>query len=128
VAKDVSNGLYESSGGKPLFFVRGEVENRGSTPIRVKARVSLFNGTQRVLSGEGLAGMPPTPEDLYSVRGASDAAALRTRLDSAAQAVAPGARVPFVVFFFEYPENLSDLRLEVTLEPLGEGSAGNAQP
>ncbi|MFY0580384.1 hypothetical protein ACN28S_44605 [Cystobacter fuscus] len=137
VAKDVSNGLYEVTGGKPLFFVRGEVVNRGATPIRVKARVSLFDGERRVLSSEGLAGPPPTPEDLYSVRTAGDAAALRTRLDSAAQAVAPGAHMPFVVFFFEYPENLADLRLEVTLEPqdvaattggVREGSAGNGQP
>ncbi|EPX58804.1 hypothetical protein D187_003519 [Cystobacter fuscus DSM 2262] len=137
VAKDVSNGLYEATGGKPLFFVRGEVVNRGATPIRVKARVSLFDGERRVLSSEGLAGPPPTPEDLYSVRTAGDAAALRTRLDSAAEAVAPGAHMPFVVFFFEYPENLADLRLEVTLEPQGvaattggvrEGSAGNGQP
>ncbi|ATB42591.1 hypothetical protein CYFUS_008070 [Cystobacter fuscus] len=137
VASDVSNGLYEVTGGKPLFFVRGEVVNRGATPIRVKARVSLFDGEQRVLSSEGLAGPPPTPEDLHSVRTAADAAALRTRLDSAAEAVAPGSHTPFVVFFFEYPENLADLRLEVTLEPqdvaattggVREGSAGNGQP
>ncbi|MET0405763.1 MAG: zinc-ribbon domain-containing protein [Cystobacter sp.] len=137
VATDVSNGLYESNTGKPLFFVRGEAVNRGATPTFVKVRVSLFEGTRRVLSAEGLAGQTPTPEELHQVQDAGSAAALRKRLDAGVQSVAPGARVPFVIFFHEYPENLPDLRLEVSLElqdmeastgNLREGSAGNAQP
>ena len=55
-------------------------------------------------------------------------AALRARLDAAAQVVEPGGHVPFIVLFVDYPENLADLRLEVKLEPQEEGSAGDAQP
>ncbi|WP_275425013.1 DUF3426 domain-containing protein [Archangium violaceum] len=137
VAKDLSNGLYETRDGRAVFFVRGEVENRGSTPIRVKVGVTLFDGEQKVLSAEGLVGAVPTPEELYSLQSTSDAEALRARLDGASKEVAPGARAPFVVLFYEYPSDLADFRLEVTLEPrttvaaregAQEGRAGDAKP
>jgi hypothetical protein len=139
VAKELSNGLYATQDGHNLFYVRGEVENRGTAPIRVKAQVAIHDGDQRVKSAEGLAGAVPTPEELYSLQKPTDADALRTRLDAAAKEVAPGARAPFVVLFYEYPSDLKGFRLEVTLEPQGagtaaatggakEGTAGNAQP
>jgi hypothetical protein len=137
VAKDLSNGLYETADGHALFFVRGEVENRGTAPIRVKAAVALYDGDQRVKSAEGLAGTVPSPEELYLLKSASEAEALRSRLDGAVKEVAPGARAPFVVFFYDYPSDVAGFRLEVTLEPHGataaaggakEGAAGNAQP
>jgi hypothetical protein len=137
VAKDLSNGLYETADGHALFFVRGEVENRGTAPIRVKATVALFDGEQRVKSAEGLAGTVPSPEELFLLKSASAAEALRGRLDGAVKEVAPGARAPFVVFFYDYPSDLAGFRLEVTLEPHGataaaggskEAPAGNVQP
>jgi hypothetical protein len=136
VAKDLSNGLYQTADGHSLFFVRGEVENRGTSPIRVKAGVALYEGEQRVKSAEGIAGAVPTPEELHQLKGPADAETLRARLDAAAREVAPGARAPFVVFFYEYPSDLADFRLEVTLEPqtavasggAKEGSTGNAKP
>ncbi|WP_375767327.1 zinc-ribbon domain-containing protein [Archangium gephyra] len=136
VAKDLSNGLYETRDGHSLFFVRGEVENRGTSAIRVKAGVVLYEGEQRVKSAEGIAGAVPTPEELNALASASEADTLRARLDAAAKEVAPGARAPFVVFFYEYPSDLANFRLEVTLEPQTavasggskEGSNGNAQP
>ena len=137
VAKELSNGLYETRGGKPVFFVRGEVENRGTTPTRVTVTVTLFTGETKEGSAQGLAGAVPTPEEFYSLQSAADVGALRSRLDLQAQDVAPGARVPFVVFFQEYPADLSGIRLDVALEPgtvtadagvAREGNAGNAQP
>ncbi|MCY1081186.1 zinc-ribbon domain-containing protein [Archangium lansingense] len=136
VAKDLSNGLYTTRDGRSLFFVRGEVENRGTSAIRVKAGVALYDGDNQVKSAEGLVGAVPTPEELHVIGSAGEADALRSRLDAAAKEVAPGARAPFIVFFYEYPEDLSGIRLEVTLEPQAavasggakEGSAGNAQP
>src|SRR6218665_1595083 len=137
VAKEVSNGLYETQGAQPLFFVRGEVENRGTSPTRVTVGVSLYDGTQRVKSAEGLAGAVPSPEEFNAVRSAEDAQALRSRLDASSLEVAQGARVPFIVFFHEFPAELANFRLEVTLTPrdgatpaggLQEGSAGDAQP
>ncbi|HEX8439605.1 MAG TPA: hypothetical protein VF697_31210, partial [Archangium sp.] len=127
VAKDLSNGLYEARDGHTLFFVRGEVENRGTAPVRVKALVAVYDGDQRVKSAEGLVGAVPTPEELYSLQKVDEATLLRTRLDAAAKEVAPGARAPFVVFFYEYPSDLSGFRLEVTLEPQGELAAGGTQ-
>jgi hypothetical protein len=117
VTREMSNGLYETSQGRPVFFVRGEVENRGDTASRVKVQVGLFDGEERVKSAEGYAGAVPTPEELYLLQGQEQASALRTRLDAAAAEVAPGARVPFIVIFPEYPEDIGDFRLEVTLEP-----------
>ncbi len=129
VPKDLSNGLYETRDGHTLFFVRGEVENRGPAPVRVKAHVALYEGDQKVKSAEGLVGAVPTPEELHALLSASEADALRGRLDGAAREVAPGARAPFVVFFYEYPAELAGFRLDVTFESLAkEGKAGNAQP
>jgi hypothetical protein len=137
VAKELSNGLYDLRGGHRLFYVRGEVENRGTASVRVKAQVALYDGEQRVKSAEGLVGAVPTPEELYTLQNAAETEALRARLDAAAKEVAPGTRAPFVVLFHEYPADLGGFRLKVTLEPQGAGTAaggtkggnaGNAQP
>jgi hypothetical protein len=127
MGKDLSNGLYETFDGHTLFFVRGEVENRGTAPVRVKASVALFEGEQRVKSAEGLVGAVPTPEEFFTLKNAGAADALRTRLDAAAKDVAPGARVPFVVFFYDPPADMGSFRLEVTFEAQAQ-VAGNAQP
>ncbi|MCE9667336.1 hypothetical protein LY474_05865 [Myxococcus stipitatus] len=117
VAVDVSNGLYETRSGRPVFYIRGEVENRtrGATHVRVKG--ALFDGAQRVRAAEGLAGAVATPEEVHEVGNADAATALRQRMDSAAIAVAPGARAPFLLVFQEYPADLGDFRLEVSAEP-----------
>jgi hypothetical protein len=129
VARELSNGLYETREGRPVFFVRGEAENRGNAPARVVARVSMYDGEQRVQSAEGLAGAVPTPEEFYSLSDAKSATALRARLDAEASEVAPGARVPFIVFFHEYPEGLADFRLEVALDvATQEVDTANAKP
>jgi predicted Zn finger-like uncharacterized protein len=125
VAVDVSNGLYETQGGRPVFFIRGEAENRSGASTRVRVRAALYDGAQRVRSAEALAGAVPSPEELYAVGKTEAAGALRQRLDAAAATVAPGARAPFVVMFHEYPADLAGFRLEVTLEsapPAGAGS------
>ena len=127
MGKDLSNGLYETFDGHTLFFVRGEVENRGTAPVRVKASVALFEGDQKVKSAEGLVGEVPTPEQLFTLKNAAAADALRTRLDAAAKEVAPGARAPFVVFFYDHPSDMGSFRLEVTFESQAQ-VAGNAQP
>jgi hypothetical protein len=127
VARDISNGLYDTREGHPLFFVRGEVENRGTAPARVKVRAALYDGDQRVKSQEGLAGALPTPEDLHAIVSTEGAAALRTRLDAAAKPVPPGGRAPFVLVFQEYPEGLDAFRLEVTLEEVAPAPEGAKQ-
>ncbi|WP_255449927.1 MULTISPECIES: hypothetical protein [Myxococcaceae] len=115
---DVGNGLYDTRDGRAVFYVRGEVENRGGAPARVRVRAALYDGDQRVKSAEGLAGQEPGPEALYALTSADDAMALRIRLDAAARVLAPGERAPFTVVFFEYPPQLGDYRLELTPEPV----------
>ncbi|MFP2908929.1 hypothetical protein ACLESD_28555, partial [Pyxidicoccus sp. 3LFB2] len=66
VAVDVSNALYETRSGRPLFFVRGEAENRTGAATRIRVRAALYDGDQRVRSAEALVGAVPTPEELYA--------------------------------------------------------------
>ncbi|MFL5349388.1 MAG: zinc-ribbon domain-containing protein [Hyalangium sp.] len=120
VPHNVSNGLYDTRGANPIFYVRGEAENRSSKPVRVKVVAGLYDGDQRVKSVEGLAGAVPSPEDLHAVTSAEAAGELRLRLDKAATVVPPGGRAPFTLVFQEYPQDLSAFRLQVTLEPAPE--------
>ncbi|MCY1020663.1 zinc-ribbon domain-containing protein [Pyxidicoccus sp. MSG2] len=123
VALDVTNALYETRSGRPLFFVRGEAENRTGAATRVRVRAALYDGNQRVRSAEALAGAVPTPEELHAVGNSEAATALSQRMDAAATPVAPGAKVPFLVMFQEYPTDLGSFRLEVTLEPVPPATA-----
>ena len=123
VALDVTNALYETQSGRPLFFVRGEAENRTGSATRIRVRAALYDGNQRVRSAEALAGAVPTPEELHAVGDSAAATALSQRLDAAATLVAPGAKVPFLVMFQEYPADLGSFRLEVTLEPVPPATA-----
>jgi hypothetical protein len=120
VMRDVTNGLYDTKGDTPIFYVRGEVENRSSKPTKVKVTAGLYDGGQRVKSAEGLAGMTPSPEELHAITNAEAATELRTRLDAGAMVVEPGKRAPFTLVLQEYPKDLSAFRLKVTMEPAAE--------
>ncbi|WP_444980114.1 zinc-ribbon domain-containing protein [Myxococcus fulvus] len=130
VALDVSNGLYETQSGKPLFFIRGDAENRTGAATHLRVRGALFDGNQRVRSVEGLAGSVATSEELFAVSNTESALALRQRMDAAAVSVAPGARAPFLLVFHEYPAALDGFRLEVTVEavPAPAAAAPPAEP
>ncbi|WP_426749044.1 hypothetical protein [Myxococcus faecalis] len=128
VALDVSNGLYETQSGKPLFFIRGDAENRTGSATHLRVRGALFDGNQRVRSVEGLAGSVATPEELFAVGNTESAQALRQRMDSSAVSVAPGARAPFLLVFHEYPAALDGFRLEVTVEAVPAPAAATPPP
>ncbi len=113
---DVTNGLYETKAGRAIFYVRGQVENRGKGPTPVRVRVEILDGEQLVRSGVALAGVSASPEELHNLSGADDVEALRKRLDDAADAVEPGEKKPFLVLFYEYPADLPDYRLRVVAE------------
>jgi hypothetical protein len=123
VVHDVSNGLYDTRGGNSVFYVKGQVENRTSKPVRVKVNAALYDGAQRVKSAEVLAGGVPTPEELHAVNTSEAAEQLRAKLDAAATVIAPGAKAPFTVVFQEFPQQLSDFRLRMTMEPASEETA-----
>ncbi|MFZ5469945.1 MAG: zinc-ribbon domain-containing protein [Myxococcota bacterium] len=116
VALDVSNGLYDTRAGRPVFFVRGEVENRSGRAGKIKVRAEILDGVQLVRAVEGHAGVAPTPEELFDIASAADVETLHQRLTEKAVEVAPGARSPFLLTFYEYPPNLPAFRVKVTVE------------
>ena len=123
-AGDLSNGLYDTRSGKPVFFVRGEVKNRGGKAGRVKVKAEIMDGATLVRSAEVFAGTAPTPEELFGIGSAADVDALAGRLEKAAAQVAPGQSAPFLITFYEYPPDLSGFRLKVTVtEASGEPTA-----
>ncbi|MDQ3264592.1 MAG: zinc-ribbon domain-containing protein [Myxococcota bacterium] len=117
VVRDLSNGLYDTLQGRPVFFVRGEVENRSELAGRARVRAEILDGDTLVRSVEGFAGEVPTPEELHAVQSAEDVRALTQRLDRGAQPVAPGQRVSFLLAFYEFPPDLAAYRLRVTVLP-----------
>lgn len=114
VTLDISNGLYETHGGRPLAYVRGRVENRGQRPGQVKVRAEIWDGSQLLGSSEGLAGVIPTPEEMVEASTRREVEALRARLQQGAPAVAPGKGTDFVLLFDDPPAEASGLRLKVT--------------
>jgi predicted Zn finger-like uncharacterized protein len=122
LAQEISNGLYETRGHRDVFYVRGEVENRGSSPRRAHVTVEILDGSAPLTRGDVLAGVEPTAEQLYEVSSAADLSALNARLAAAAVDVKPGARVPFLVAFHEYPPELSQYRLRVTVRDAREAT------
>ena len=114
VTLDVTNGLYETRGGRPLAYVRGRVENRGQRPGQVKVRAEIWDGSQLLGSSEGLAGVLPTPEEMVEASTRRDVEALRARLQQGAPAVPAGKGTDFVLLFDEPPAEVSGLRLKVT--------------
>jgi predicted Zn finger-like uncharacterized protein len=113
------NGIYDTKAGKPVFYIRGEAQNTAGAPSKLKVRAEILDGAQLVRSAEILAGAAAGPEDLYNISSSADADALAARLESAAAAVAPGGRAPFLLAFYDYPPNLSAFRLKVTVGALG---------
>jgi predicted Zn finger-like uncharacterized protein len=115
VAFDISNGLYETRAGRSVFYVRGEVKNRGPRAGRVRVKAEILDGEELVRAAEGFAGATPSPEDLYSVATAEDLVRLSTRLLPSAATLESGSQSSFLVAFYEYPPDLKDFRVRVTV-------------
>ena len=63
-ALDISNGLYDTRSGRPVFFVRGEVKNRSGKATRAKVRAEILDGDKAIRHADVWLGTAPTPEDL----------------------------------------------------------------
>ncbi len=113
-ARDVTNGIYDTQSGKSVLYVRGEATNQLSGPKRIRVKAELLDGDQLVNSSAGFAAAAPTVEDVYRVGSRSDVEALSARLEKKAPEVPPGAHVPFVLIFSEYPPDMKGLRVRVT--------------
>jgi len=121
IATGVVSGLYDTSSGKPVFYVRGRVENRGRKahgPVRVVAE--LVAGGETEGKAEAIAGAEPSPEDVYALRGAADAEKLQRTLlaAEAGRRLAPGASLPFFAVIADPPVDLQRHRLHLRLEPI----------
>jgi predicted Zn finger-like uncharacterized protein len=121
IATGVVSGLYDTSSGKPVFYVRGRVENRSRKahgPVRVVAE--LVAGGETEGKAEAIAGAEPSPEDVYALRGAADADKLQRALlgAEAERRLAPGASLPFFAVIADPPIDLQRHRLHLKLEPI----------
>lgn len=126
-AEDISNGLYDTKMGRPVFFVRGVVTNRTNGTTRVRVKAEILDGATLVRSAEVIAGAPPSPEELNRLVGVSELKVLMDRTSTKAPAVESGGAAPFLVTFAEYPPDLKAFRVRVTATAEGQPTA-NATP
>jgi predicted Zn finger-like uncharacterized protein len=122
-AEDISNGLYDTKMGRPVFFVRGVVANRTQAASRVKVKAEILDGATLVRSAEVVAGSPPTPEELNRLADVAELKTLMERSSSRAAALEAGGVAPFLVTFSEYPPDLKAFRVRVTALPDGAPTA-----
>jgi len=120
---DISNGLYDTLRGKPVFYVRGEVTNLTATSTRVRIRAEILDGDTMVRAAEVVAGTPPTPEQLRNLTGADEVERLLATVSKTAPTLAPGEGAPFLVTFFEYPPDLKAFRVRVSARAEGAETA-----
>jgi predicted Zn finger-like uncharacterized protein len=119
-ARVVSSGLYDTVGGKPVLFVRGQVVARAPASGAVKVRVQLLDGKKTVAQGEGLLGALPSPEEIWSATGPGAGERLRAAVaPRAPERISPGEVRPFLVVLWDYPADLRGLDLRVVAEPPG---------
>jgi len=113
----VRAGLYDTSAGPAVLVVRGEVRSRGGARGPVRVRVALVEGSRTVASAEALAGASASPEEVFAISSAQDAAALRRAMDArAARGFPPGAAAPFLVLFPAPVPDLSGLEVRTTVD------------
>ena len=118
VATRVVSGLYDTASGKPVFFIRGRIENRGKKvrgPVRVTAALTA-DGTE--VKAEAIAGAEPTAEDVWSLRSQADVDKLNRDLDitQVERKLQPGASLPFFAVIPDPPPDLQRHRLHVKVE------------
>jgi hypothetical protein len=114
VTRDVSNGLYETRSGASVFYVRGIVENRGTSSGWVSIHAEVLDGSQLLKTVEGLAGPPYSPEDLFRVESAEEASAFNARQGRSVAKVSPGQQAPFLLALYDPPPDVSGFQILVT--------------
>jgi hypothetical protein len=125
VASDISNGLYATRAGRSVFFVRGEVQNRSPGPARVVVRAEILEGSVVVRTARTVAGVVPTPEELFNLAEGQSQDDLSAKLAGRAVVVAPGAAAEFLLTFTEYPPDLKAFRVRVSAQAEGRGTSAS---
>jgi predicted Zn finger-like uncharacterized protein len=126
VATHLASGLYDTSSGTPVFFVRGRVENRGDVargPFRVVAELVAEGGVSKARA-ETLAGIVPSPEDVHALRTPAeiDKFARSFALGTAKDPIPAGASLPFLALIAEPPADLGAHQLRVRVEAYDPGA------
>jgi hypothetical protein len=121
VATRVVSGLYDTAGGKPVFYVRGHIENRSQKvrgPVRVTAELIADGAPEG--RAEALAGAEPTPEDVWALKSPADADKLNKTLEQShvERKLSPGGSLPFFAVIADPPQDLQNHRLRVKVEPM----------
>jgi len=119
VATRVVSGLYDTASGKPVFYVRGRIENRSKKvrgPVRVTAE--LVSEGAPGTRAEAIAGAEPSPEEVWSLRNAADADKLSRALEVTPmdRKLPPGTSLPFFAVIPDPPADLQRHRLHVKVE------------
>lgn len=135
VATRVVSGLYDTAGSKPVFYVRGRVENRSKKqrgPVRVIAELVADSGVDA--HAEAIAGAEPTPEAVFELRTPAEAEKLNRSLEQSdvERRVSPGGSLPFFAVIADPPGDLERHKLHVRVEsvdawvapPGGKGPKG----
>ena len=121
VATRVASGLYDTVAGKPVFFVRGRIENRSQRvrgPVRIVAELVAESGAEA--KAEALAGAEPSPETVWSLRNSADADRMARALEAAEveRKLQPGGSLPFFAVIPDPPADLGRHKLHVRVEPV----------
>ena len=80
-------------------------------------KAEILDGEELVRAANGFVGATPSPEDLYAVATAEDLTKLSAKLAVSAVQLQPGSADAFLVAFYEYPPDLKDFRVRVTVSP-----------
>jgi predicted Zn finger-like uncharacterized protein len=121
VATRVVSGLYDTVAGKPVFFVRGRIENHGPKargPVRVIAELVAEGAPEARV--ETIAGAEPTAEDVWSLRTPAEVDKLNRTLETnqVERRVRPGSSLPFFAVIAEPPADLGRHKLHLRVEPV----------
>jgi hypothetical protein len=119
VATRVVSGLYDTAAGKPVFFVRGRIENHGKKmrgPVRVTAELSSEGASE--MKAEVIAGAEPNAEDVWSLRSQADVDKLNRALEVSPveRKLRPGSSLPFFALISDPPPDLLRHRLHLKVE------------
>jgi predicted Zn finger-like uncharacterized protein len=130
IATGVVSGLYDTAGGKPVFYIRGRIQNRSDKvrgPVRVTAEL-LADGAAEA-KAETIAGAEPTPEEVWSVRSSADVEKLTRTLQSARvnRKLQPGASLPFFAVIPDPPADLDRHRLQIRVDTVEAWTPGAAK-
>jgi hypothetical protein len=123
IATQIASGLYNVSSPKPVFFIRGRIENHGVNTVGAVQVVADLIGTNgSVARVETVAGNEPSAEEVRELKTQADADAMVHKLAkaSAGKLLSPGESEPFFALIADPPADAErdELRLTLSVAPL----------